>query len=305
MQIGIIDVGSNSIKLLIGEPTQSGQFVQVLFEVEEIRIGEGMTLVPPCILDADIERAAMAIGRLHQIARRYDLADLKIVATSAVRDASNQREFSKTILDKTGIGIDILSGDQEARLIGKGALQDPDLSDLSNFVLIDLGGGSIECIQFENRIQKKHLSFDLGAVRLASTFIQDRELPLLQECENSIEKHVLQTLSHSPIGPDPKIRTAVLAGGACSILDGMLCRRSNATSATISDLQSLCQKVCSASLEERIMYLGIPRERADIFPAAAIIIRTALDYLRCDAARFTRFNLRAGLIAEMLEKEIS
>ena len=305
MQIGIIDIGSNSIKLLIGEPTQSGQFVQVLFEVEEKRIGEGMTLIPPCILDADIERAAMAIGRLHQLARQYDLADLKIVATSAVRDASNQREFSKAILDKTGIGIDILSGDQEARLIGKGALQDPELSDLGNFVLIDLGGGSIECIQFEDRIQKTHLSFNLGAVRLASTFIQDRELPLLQECENSIEKHVLQTLSRSPIGPDPTIRTAVLAGGACSILDGMLCRRSNATSATISDLQSICQEVCSANLEERIMYLRIPRERADIFPVAAIIIRTALEYLKCDAARFTRFSLRAGLIAEMLGKEIS
>ncbi len=305
MQIGIIDIGSNSIKLLIGEPTQSGQFVQVLFEVEEKRIGEGMTLIPPCILDADIERAAMAIGRLRQLARQYDLADLKIVATSAVRDASNQREFSKAILDKTGIGIDILSGGQEARLIGKGALQDPELSDLGNFVLIDLGGGSIECIQFEDRIQKTHLSFNLGAVRLASTFIQDRELPLLQECENSIEKHVLQTLLRSPIGPDPTIRTAVLAGGACSILDGMLCRRSNATSATISDLQSICQEVCSANLEERIMYLRIPRERADIFPVAAIIIRTALEYLKCDAARFTRFSLRAGLIAEMLGKEIS
>ena len=305
MQIGIIDIGSNSIKLLIGEPSQSGQFEQVLFEVEEKRIGEGMTLNPPRILDADIEKAAMAIGRLRQKARQYDLADLKIVATSAVRDASNQRVFSKAILDKTGIGIDILSGDDEARLIGKGALQDPELSDLSNFVLIDLGGGSMECIQFEDRIQKTHLSFNLGAVRLASTFIQDRGIPLLQECESSIEEHVLQTLSHSPIGPDPTIRTAVLTGGASSILDGILCRRSNATSATISGLQSLCQEICSANLEERIMHLGIPRERADIFRAADIIIITALEYFKCDAARFTRFNLRAGLIAEMLEKEIS
>ncbi len=144
MQIGIIDIGSNSIKLLIVEPSQSGKFEQVLFEVEEKRIGEGMTLNPPRILDADIGKAAMAIGRLLQIARQYDLADLKIVATSAVRDASNQVEFSKAILDKTGIDIKVLSGDNEARFIGKGALQDSELSDLNNFVLIDLGGGSME-----------------------------------------------------------------------------------------------------------------------------------------------------------------
>ena len=305
MQIGIIDIGSNSIKLLIVEPSQSGQFEQVLFEVEEKRIGEGMTLNPPRILNADIGKATMAIGRLCQIARQYDLADLKIVATSAVRDASNQVEFSKAILDKTGIDIEVLSGDNEAHFIGKGALQDSELSDLNNFVLIDLGGGSMECIQFEDRMQKTHRSFNLGAVRLASTFIQDRKIPLLQESETAIEKHVVKTLSHSPIGPNAAIRTAVLPGGASSTLDGILCRRNNATSATISDLQSLCQEICSANLEERIVHLGIPIERADIIPAAAIIIRTALEHLKCDAAHFTRFNLRAGLIAEMLDKESS
>ena len=305
MQIGIIDIGSNSIKLLIGERSHSRHFEQVLFEVEEKRIGEGMTLNPPRILEADIEKAAKAIGRLHQVARQYDLSELKIVATSAVRDANNQREFSSAILDKTGIVIDVLSGDDEARLIGKGALQDPELFDLSNFVLIDLGGGSMECIQFEDRVQGSHQSFNLGAVRLASTFIHDREKPLPQENETAVENHVIRSLSNSPIGPNPSIRTAVLTGGASSILDGILYSRSNTTSDTISDLQMLCREICSANIEERVKGLGIPRERADVFPIAGTIIRTALEYLKCDAARFTRFNLRAGLIAEILASEIS
>ncbi|HCR29160.1 MAG TPA: hypothetical protein DIV79_03995 [Opitutae bacterium] len=301
MQIGIIDIGSNSIKLLIGESNQTGRFDQIRFEVEEKRIGEGMTLKPPRILEADIEKGAKAIARLHQIARPYNLAELKIVATSAVRDAANQTEFATAILDRTGIGIDILSGDDEARLIGKGALQDPDLFDLGNFILIDLGGGSMECIQFENRVQKAHQSFNLGAVRLASSYIENRALPLSPNDERSIEEHVTQTLSHSSARDHSGITTAVLTGGASSILDALLFSRSNSASATISDLQSLCQEICSANLEDRVTRLGIPRERADIFPTAATIIRTALENLKCDVARFTRYNLRAGLIAEMLE----
>ena len=305
MRLGIIDIGSNSIKLLIGERSQLGQFEQILFAVEEKRIGEGMTLNPPRILEGDIQKAAKAIARLHQMAGQYELTNLKIVATSAVRDAVNQREFSKAILDTTGIGVDILSGDEEARLIGKGALQDPELFDLRNFVLIDLGGGSMECIQFEDRIQGTHRSFNLGAVRLASTCIQDREKPLHQKSERSIEERVIHALSQSPIGPNPAIRTAVLTGGASSVMGSLLSSRSNTASATISDLRRLSGEICSANLEERVTSLGIPRERADIFPAAAIIIKTALEFLECDTARFTRFNLRAGLIAEMLANEIS
>jgi exopolyphosphatase/guanosine-5'-triphosphate,3'-diphosphate pyrophosphatase len=304
MEIGIIDIGSNSIKLLIGKRDQSGCFQQSLFKVEEKRIGEGMTRDPPRILEADIEKAVEAIKRLHQTATRHGLANIKIVATSAVRDASNQSEFSKAIFDATGIPIVVLSGDDEARLIGKGAMQDPGLSDLRNFVLIDLGGGSMECIQFENREQTKHQSFNLGAVRLASTFVQDREKPLPKKSEDSIADHVLEALSQSPITPDPEIKTAVLTGGASSILDSVLLGQSAATSDTISELQKLCREICLANFEERVTKLGIPNERADIFPAAATIIRTALEYLQCDTIRFTRFNLRAGLIAGMLGNEV-
>lgn len=305
MEIGIIDIGSNSIKLLIGERDDSGRFQQSLIEVEEKRIGEGMTQNPPMILEADIEKAIAAITRLHQTARRHGLSNVKIVATSAVRDASNQTEFSKAISDATGIPIAILSGQDEARLIGKGAMQDPALFDLQNFNLIDLGGGSMECIQLENRQQTEYQSFNLGAVRLASTFIQDREKPLPQKSETSIADHVLKTLSQSPITPDPKIKTAVLTGGASSILGSILLSQSAATFATISELQRLSREICLANFEERVTKMRIPLERADIFPAAVIIIRTALEYLECDTAHFTRFNLRAGLIAEILDNEVS
>lgn len=306
MQIGIIDIGSNSIKLLIGKRDQSGQFRQSLFEVEEKRIGEGMTLDPPRILEADIEMGVEAIARLQSQARQYDVESLKVVATSAVRDARNKAEFSKAVMDATGIRVDILSGDDEARLIGKGSLQDPELFDLDNFVLIDLGGGSMECILFKERIQRAHRSFNLGAVRLASTFVQDRGQPLSQKSESLIAEHVHQALSNSSsISPDPGIKTAVLTGGASSVLDRILYSRSKAESTTISDLQSLCREICSADIEDRVTRIGIPRERADIFPAAATIVRTALEYLECDTARFTRFNLRAGLIAEMLENGVS
>ena len=300
-QVGIIDVGSNTIKLLIAEQADDGTVRSVRFEVEETRIGEGLTGTPPLIDPEAISRGTQAIGRLHRLAAQHDLHCLRIVATSAVRDASNRAAFIDSVASETGIELETLSGNEEARLIGKGLQCDPKLSHLSSYALLDLGGGSMECILFSEGAVSQIGSLDLGAVRLSSKYVPDRHRPLARHESDSIRDHVEDVFVSAHISrasaPSP---VAVLTGGTASILAA----RSLASTEVFSAEQARAfrDEVCRLSRSERVSQLNIPESRADIFPAAITILCAALDYLGCDQVHFSEYNLRYGLAAEMIEQ---
>ncbi len=163
-RVGIIDIGSNTIKLQVVEYRSATESRMIHFDIEEVRIGEGMTSSPPTIDPNAINMATRAVARLQSIANQHNLVQLSIVASSAVRNAHNKHEFTQSIQIATGIETRVLSGLDEARLIGKGVLQDPTLRSLEAFTLADLGGGSMEIIQFENQTPLFSGSFNLGAV---------------------------------------------------------------------------------------------------------------------------------------------
>lgn len=300
-QVGVIDVGSNSIKLLIAEQTENAPIRSVCFEVEETRIGEGLTGAPPCI-DADaIIKGTQAIGRLHALASEYDLKALRIVATSAVRDAHNREAFIGSVTQATGLPLEVLSGAQEARLIGKGLQCDPNLSHLSSYSLLDLGGGSMECILFADGAVNQARSLNLGAVRLASKYLCDRYRPLAIDEAESVRLHVEETFAATDIernaSPSP---IAVLTGGTASIMSAQRAGSKNEMSSRQAN--AFRKEVCALSEPERVAQMSIPESRADIFPAATTILCAALDYLGCDQLRFSQYNLRYGLAAELLER---
>lgn len=300
--VGIIDVGSNSIKLLIAEQSSSGLISSVLFEVEETRIGEGMTGLPPRIEASAIEKGTQAIARLYDIAKTHNLHSLRIVATSAVRDAVNRGVFIESVKATTGLELETLSGDQEARLIGKGLQCDPGLSHLSSYSLLDLGGGSMECILFKDGIVTSANSFNLGAVRLASKFISDRYRALAASEAQAIRDHVAELFADANIQANASPSTvAVLTGGTASILAARQGDFQNRIS--FAELNAFRMEVSSFSEPERVTQMKVPESRADIFPAATTVLCAALDHLGCNELHFSRYNLRYGLVAEMLEHQ--
>ena len=300
--VGIIDVGSNSIKLLIAEQSNEGPISSLLFEVEETRIGEGMTGSPPVIEACAVEKGTQAIARLHDLAKTHDLASLRIVATSAVRDASNREAFIESVENATGLRLEVLSGSQEARLIGKGLRCDPELSHLSSYSLLDLGGGSMECILLKDGTVSSASSLNLGAVRLASKFITDRSRALAANEAESIRNHVVETFAVAGIESNSSpSKAAVLTGGTASILAARHSDSKNRIN--FERLHAFQREVCSINEPERVTQLNVPESRADIVPAATTILCTALDYLGCSELHFSCYNLRYGLVAEMLERQ--
>jgi len=301
VQVGIIDIGSNSIKLLIAASDRDQAIRQIDFAIEEVRIGEGMTGSPPRIDPEAIEKGTRAVANLHAIAKTYELQALATVATSAVRDAHNRSEFVESIKAATGLGLSVLSGHDEARLIGKGVSQDPALDTLGAFILADLGGGSMECIRFEDLAPTISHSFNLGAVRLTSKFIRNRLEPVSAPEREAIVTAVQSDFHSSPFQAQTGIETAVLTGGAAAILthlapDPLFPQRLNVEAA-----KQIRDRSCALTCEQRIDQLSIPPKRADIFPAATIVLCELLDYFRCKTVYFSSYNLRYGLAVEMIE----
>ncbi len=301
VRVGIIDIGSNSIKLQIAESLGGIEIRPVHFEVEDVRIGEGMTKTPPVIDSDAIKAGTQAVARLHSIASQHDLHEFSIVATSAVRDAHNRHEFVDSIRTATGTELRTLSGAEEARLIGKGVTQDPALASLNDFTLADLGGGSLECIQFRDQIPVASQSFNLGAVRIASQFLQNRREPVSISQRENIENAVSTILESSSIQPDPEITTAVLTGGTASILSQLAPKSKTTQKIELVAARSIRDRVCELSFDERVAELAIPIKRADIFPTATIILCELMQYLGCETIYFSFYNLRFGLAAEMVE----
>ena len=168
--IAAIDIGTNSVHLVVARPTGSGSPEILTREKAPVRLGSGgrdMKRLEP----AACERAIAALGRCRQIAEAHD-AEIVAVATSAVREAENQAEFIADARRIAGVTVNVISGVEEARLIHLGALGAVPAADRRHLV-IDIGGGSTEFVVGEGTTPELVRSLKLGHIRLTDRFFPD------------------------------------------------------------------------------------------------------------------------------------
>ncbi len=297
--VGVIDVGSNTIKLLVAQLDPSRELEVLKYKVEDTRIGEGLTGHPPSIDESAMQRGAAAIQRLVDAAETVD--SLCIVATSAVRDAANKQAFVNLVEKTTGHALRVLSGDEEAEFIGRGILADPRLRHLRAFSLLDLGGGSLECLQYADDAVLRSESLRLGSVRLASLLLEDRNRPLSAPDEQRIASYAEERWLASPIprGSSPS-EIAILTGGAASLLGETLGDERRDQGLSISEFSAIKRRLCAATFDERVADFAIPASRADIYPTALVTLEASLRHLGCAYVHFSHYNLRYGIAATLL-----
>jgi exopolyphosphatase/guanosine-5'-triphosphate,3'-diphosphate pyrophosphatase len=184
-----IDVGSNSIHMIVVEPR--GRSYRVLdMEKEMVQLARGSLGGEPLTPEA-MERGVASLVRMTEIARRWEASDILAVATSAVREAPNGKDFIRMAQDASGIHIGVISGEEEADLIYRAAKRAVDFHG-ERAVLIDIGGGSIELVLgTEHEVYFAH-SDPLGAIRLAERFFRC-DPPTSAEI-SACRKHVRKTL---------------------------------------------------------------------------------------------------------------
>ena len=305
--VAVIDIGSNSIKVLVATRTASGHLSALKTKTLDARISAGISKARPELSEEGMRRGLAAIQELLLDAATFSPTKTILVATSAVRDAANGLVFCERVQSATGHEIRILSGDEEANLIGRGLTCDPALTELRDFYVFDLGGGSLECLGFRERKIEQAISLQLGCVRLTERFIKDPTAPLVQTEVAALAVHVRDELKRSGFRFAMVAPAAVFTGGTMSTVRAIKGARHGLTledtpaMVGIETMNHLLDELAPLSLEERKGIPGMPAPRADVFPAALVTMLALADYAHIDRFRHSLYNLRWGLAAEMLD----
>jgi len=303
--VAVIDIGSNSIKVLVAARSANGRLTARKIRTIEARISAVIGAERPRLGPEGFARGVAAVQDLAAEAAGFAPDRTIVVATSAVREAANGEEFCAQILADTGLKVHVLSGDEEAQLIGRGLLCDPELSALVDFYVFDLGGGSLECLAFRARAIAQAVSLPLGCVRLTEKFIADPTGPFPPQAAGAIAAHVRDQVSAGhfslaavavAIGTGGTLTTvrSVLAASAGRALDQVEARL------PVAELREILGRVGPLSLAERMLVPGITAGRADVFPAALATLIAVAEIGGFDAFVHSLYNLRWGLAAEAL-----
>jgi exopolyphosphatase/guanosine-5'-triphosphate,3'-diphosphate pyrophosphatase len=305
--VAVIDIGSNSIKVLVATRTNDGNIEALKTRTIDARISAGISKAEPRLTEDGMSRGLSAIQELLDLAAPFSPSQTVLVATSAVRDALNGTEFRQRVLTATGHAIRILSGDEEADLIGRGLTCDPTLAHLENFYVFDLGGGSLECLSFRDRRIEQALSLRLGCVRMTEKFIGDPQAPLKNSECTALALHVRDTLKQSGFRFNLPDAEAVFTGGTLTsvrvikgALHGVLLEDTPAI-VSESTLHDLLDEVAALPLDERKKIPGMPAARADVFPAALVTVVTLAEFGLFNRFHHSLYNLRWGLAAQALD----
>jgi exopolyphosphatase / guanosine-5'-triphosphate,3'-diphosphate pyrophosphatase len=302
--IAIIDVGSNSIKLLVADKAE-GRLRPLLMKTLDVRISKGISHASPRLSGDGMKAGLVAIQELLSLACPFKPEVVELLATSAVRDAGNGREFAQLVLDHCSKPLRILSGEEEARLIGAGISSDPLLDGLADFYLFDLGGGSLECLLYSGNRRKIGLSLRLGCVRLTEAFVPDPCQPLEKSVREAIKQHVRETVGKSGLPISAAELPAVFAGGSMTCARLLLCPgvplAQTPARVPVSALATLCEEICSLTIEERkLRHPALPPSRADVFPAALLSMLALAEIGGFRDYLHSLQNLRHGLAYELL-----
>ena len=305
-RIALIDIGSNSIKLLVAERGLNGTIEVIEEGIAETRISAGISRTHPRLLDASMDAVIDSIEKLRQSALRAGADRLFVTATSAVRDATNSQEFARRLLKATGLELRILTGLEEAELIAAGVRTDPELAHLRNFYLFDLGGGSLETLAIQGDSILCLDSLPLGCVRLTEQFVADPGTAFPGSERRAIEGWIEQVLDQSSFAFDlpPADRTEVVfTGGTASVALFLGDPDEGESPGRLSQtgLEHHLGILSALPITERSLYPGLPAERADVFPAALTTLLTLMRLGGFTTARHSFRNLRYGMAARLLE----
>lgn len=292
MLASVIDIGSNSIKLLVAHSETAEPVYEAL---SETRLSPTRECGRERIDDDAFARGVAAVAELCKKARTFSPQRETIVGTSLFRTAENAAAFTDAVLRATGTPMRILSGKEEADLVAAGVSTDPGIR--VPCAIFDLGGGSLEFIGKSSPGETVLAeSWPLGAVRMSRRFFSEPALPIPSQEIEALRAYVRESVADVLPAAIPAGAQAVLCGGAAGIC-ARLCSTGTQREISAETLESLLKNVAQKTLSERIAS-GVPEKRADIFPAALAVFATVVELCGFSTFVHTPRNLRYGVIRE-------
>ena len=301
-RIGVIDIGSNSVHLVVAIYHEENGYFSVIDDAKvNVRLGEGMTRTGRL----DPERMDVGVNTM-KIYRRmidaYQLDQVIATATAAVRKAENGDEFVRRVKEEADIDINVIPGEQEAMYDYLGVVNTIDIKD---GLLMDIGGGSTELVLIQNREKKAGVSLPFGAVDLAEKFnLTDKPK------KSDLEKlHVFLegAFSQYPLLAEAKGYPVIGVGGTIRNM-GRIHRRMTDYPLEIAqnyrmsrkDVKTVCEKTAAMDYQERKNIKGLSKARADIFIGASQAVMEIMGAIDSDQLIISKAGLRDGLLYESI-----
>jgi exopolyphosphatase/guanosine-5'-triphosphate,3'-diphosphate pyrophosphatase len=308
----VIDVGTNSTKLLVGDVT-AGEVAPVLETSRQTRLGEGFYETHH-LQPEPIARTARAIRELTDTARGLGTSSLRVIATSAAREANNAEALIGAVREATGLRLEIISGAQEADWAFRGVTTDQQLA-MQPLIILDLGGGSTEVIIGAGNIQHFRHSFSLGTVRLMEK-IPHSDPPRAAELEacrdwvrnflgTEVTPRVQQSIQwEKPLSGDHPL-ALVGTGGTATIMARMELElesydREKLESARLSlnRIRWHTGRLWSLPLAARKQIKGLPENRADVILTGVVIYEAIMEALGLLQLRVSTRGLRFAALLD-------
>ena len=304
--LGIIDMGSNSVRLILVRIQNDLSFRLLDEHKESIRLGDGftenMTLLP-----SKVDSAVKTMSMFKRLCDAQNVTKIIAVATAAVRKAKNGEHLIKRIKNETGIEMKVISGEEEAYL---DFLAVSNSFSIRDALILDIGGGSFELIHMKDRKAKHCISISFGSIDLAEKFnIKD---PLSKDEEKKLKSFLEKQLEG--ISWLKKVRglPVIGVGGTMRNIGKMDMMRKkypidiiHAYQMNSDDFYGLYNKVKKLGLEEKKDFPGLSADRADIFTGSASLVNSIMNITESPSLIISGKGVREGLFYQhLLEKNV-
>ena len=294
-RIAFIDLGSNSVRFVIYEISKTGSYRLIYQEKESVRLSENMWGTHELTEEA-MERSLRALKGFVHMADAMAVDTIKAVATAAVRLAKNGDAFIKSVKERTGLDLERIAGEEEARLGFLGVINTIGLKD---FIIFDLGGASTEITLVRNRHITKSVSLPIGALTLTGTYQKGDEYTPKEL--DKLTKVVKKTIKEHTWLRNVKLPLLGIGGTARNIAK-MDQRKLSYPITKLHNYEiphhrfhEILEEVKGKSLEERKKISGLSSERADIIIAGLTIVEELFNYVNTKTLVVGGCGLREGL----------
>ena len=310
-RLAAIDIGSNSVRLLVAEALRGGTYRILDEEREPTRLGRSVSEKGQ-LDDESMERTITALRTFKQIAAGYQATSLRTIATCAVREARNGPEFCRRVREQVGLEVEVISGDREARLAFSSVQNAFDLSG-KNVIVADIGGGSTEVVFATGDLIESIFSTPLGAVRLTEQFAlgEGAVVETFQRDIARMEEEIALCLKKRTTRPLFAPHFLVGCGGTFTTLAELMMAAKKEGDVPVAgykvshaEVRHLLDRLLKMPLRSRRSMAGMTPDRADIILAGLSIIDALMKRFRVNTLMIHTRGVRDGLVREMIDEAL-
>jgi len=304
-KIASIDIGTNTVRMLVFETEPGGGFREIGQERAITRLGEGVG-TRRRLLEHRIQGKLSVLAKFRDQCREHDPITIRAVATSAVREAENRDDFLDRVRTELGLEIEVISWEDEARLMIEGVLWH--LPNAEKAVLaFDIGGGSTEFILARNREIAAATGTLLGTVRLTEKFIFHH--PIVEKEYRALEEHlrrelnlIKEELSAFPfemlVGTAGTVTTLAAIDGGVFPYDP---EKVHGRMLSLDRVEKILADLKGKSLEERVAMKTIEKGREDLIIAGGALVLEIMRVFECDLLTVSEYGLREGIVLDAMK----